>query len=156
MLNDIGSCGAEPGSWANGWDKAIYTAFDEINEIPAADVRPERHGKWKINRDGYYPYCSKCKEEPESGVMSDFCPHCGAKMDGKDGDQTPDKETPWSKRAPFDPKSITCGRCDHDISDEDYKYCPYCGQKLDWSCLLDSETSFEMDGKKYNVYFDED
>ena len=42
-----------------------------------------------------------------------------------------DKDTPWSKRAPFDPESITCGRCDCDISDRDFEYCPYCGQKLD-------------------------
>lgn len=59
----------------------------------------------------------------------------------------PDKNTPWSKRAPFDPESITCGRCDCDISDSDFEYCPYCGQKLDWSCLSDSETYFEFDGK---------
>ena len=39
----------------------------------------------------------------------------------------PDKNTPWSKRAPFDPESITCGRCDCDISDSDFEYCPYCG-----------------------------
>lgn len=61
----------------------------------------------------------------------------------------PDKNTPWSKRAPFDSESITCGRCDSDISDSDFEYCPYCGQKLDWSCLSDSETSFEFDGKTY-------
>lgn len=71
-------------------------------------------------------------------------------------DKTPDKNTPWSKRAPFDPGSITCGRCDSDISEDDFEYCPYCGQKLDWSCLSDSETSFEMDGKIYNVFFDDD
>ena len=67
-----------------------------------------------------------------------------------------DKDEPWSKRAPFAPESITCGRCDCDISDRDFEYCPYCGQKLDWSCLSDSETSFEMDGKIYNVFFDYD
>lgn len=71
-------------------------------------------------------------------------------------DKMPDKNTPWSKRAPFDPESITCGRCDSDISEDDFEYCPYCGQKLDWSCLSDSETSFEMDGKIYNVFFDDD
>lgn len=51
----------------------------------------------------------------------------------------PDKNTPWSKRAPFDPESITCGRCDSDISDSDFEYCPYCGQKLDWSCFGDDD-----------------
>lgn len=70
-------------------------------------------------------------------------------------EKIPDKDAPWSKRAPFDPKSITCGRCDCDISDRDFEYCPYCGQKLGWSCLSDSETSFEMDGKTYNVFPEE-
>lgn len=68
----------------------------------------------------------------------------------------PDKNTPWSKRAPFDPESITCGRCDSDISERDFEFCPFCGQKLDWSCLSDTETSFEMDGKTYNVFFGDD
>lgn len=28
MLNDLGGCGAEPDTWADGWDKAIDTAID--------------------------------------------------------------------------------------------------------------------------------
>lgn len=47
-------------------------------DIPTADVRPERHGEWKINSDGYYPYCSKCGNEPQNRVMTDYCPNCGA------------------------------------------------------------------------------
>ena len=39
------------------------------------------HAKWNINCDGYYPYCSNCKNEPESGKMTKWCPNCGAKMD---------------------------------------------------------------------------
>ena len=35
---------------------------------------------WLINPDGYYPYCSNCKNEPKSGTMTKFCPECGAKM----------------------------------------------------------------------------
>lgn len=37
-------------------------------------------GVWYINPDGYYPYCSRCKEEPKSGELSKFCPNCGADM----------------------------------------------------------------------------
>lgn len=39
---------------------------------------------------------------------------------------------PNSRPSPTDPEgSIRCGRCNSDVSiDEDYKYCPYCGQKL--------------------------
>lgn len=42
------------------------------------------HAKWEINCDGYFPYCSNCKNEPENGKMSKYCPECGAIMDGKD------------------------------------------------------------------------
>ena len=38
------------------------------------------HGVWLINPDGYYPYCSRCKEEPKSGELSKFCPNCGCDM----------------------------------------------------------------------------
>ena len=37
-------------------------------------------GEWKINCDGYYPYCSRCGYEPKGGLMSNFCPNCGADM----------------------------------------------------------------------------
>ena len=39
------------------------------------------HGHWIINSDGYYPQCSNCMREPESGKLSKFCPNCGAIMD---------------------------------------------------------------------------
>lgn len=55
----------------------------EINSIPAADVAPVVHGRWipfhsKISGD--IQYCSAC--EIGSIAKSDYCPHCGAKMDG--------------------------------------------------------------------------
>ena len=40
-------------------------------------------GEWKINCDGYYPYCSECGKEPSGRTMTDYCPCCGAKMEGK-------------------------------------------------------------------------
>ena len=51
------------------------------------DIQPERKtGKWLINSDGYYPYCSECRKEPKSGDMTDFCPNCGADMRGTKND----------------------------------------------------------------------
>lgn len=50
---------------------------------PTADVVEVKHGEWVINSDGYYPYCSICETEPKNGVMSKYCPECGAKMDGE-------------------------------------------------------------------------
>jgi hypothetical protein len=47
-----------------------------------AGYRKQSEGEWKICSDGYYPYCSRCNHEPKNGVMSDFCPSCGAYMKG--------------------------------------------------------------------------
>lgn len=52
-----------------------------IDAQPTADVTEVKHGKWKINSDGYYPYCSECNNEPENGKLTKYCPNCGAKMD---------------------------------------------------------------------------
>ncbi len=57
-----------------------------VNCVPAANVRPERYGRWIICSDGYYPYCSECTKEPQGKEMTDYCPNCGAKMDGEDGE----------------------------------------------------------------------
>lgn len=48
-------------------------------------AEPAKHSKWEISCDGYYPYCKECQYEPprETG-MTDYCPNCGAKMDGED------------------------------------------------------------------------
>jgi rRNA maturation endonuclease Nob1 len=56
---------------------------DAVQRIPAADVVPVRHGYW-INlgkySDGYNWRCSSCKRE--SVMAINYCPNCGAKMDG--------------------------------------------------------------------------
>ena len=57
-----------------------------INGIPAADVAPVRHGRWETNSDRPDSLiCSICKcgfdmwkHEPHN-----YCPNCGAKMDGE-------------------------------------------------------------------------
>ena len=43
--------------------------------------KEEKHAKWNINPDGYYPYCSCYKEEPQGREMTKWCPNCGARMD---------------------------------------------------------------------------
>ena len=39
-LNEIGGCGAEADSWADGWDKAINAAIRIVEKLPTADVAP--------------------------------------------------------------------------------------------------------------------
>lgn len=59
-----------------GW---LYVAV--IFEKPCLSY-DEPTSEWLISSDGYYPYCSHCKSEPENGVRSKYCPECGARMDG--------------------------------------------------------------------------
>ena len=68
----------------NGQNEYVYdtnAVLDSIDAQPTIDVEPVRHGRWIISSDGYYPYCSECKERPKSGDMTKHCPNCGAKMD---------------------------------------------------------------------------
>lgn len=50
-------------------------------------------GKWLISSDGYYPYCSECMKEPKNGLMTDYCPSCGARMFQKRNTQIGKTET---------------------------------------------------------------
>lgn len=55
----------------------------EIAALPAADVVPVVHGKWMpfhSEAAGDIQYCSAC--EIGFDAKTDYCPHCGAKMDG--------------------------------------------------------------------------
>lgn len=74
----------------------------DIARVPAADVAEVVHGRWIPVREsemtGWDPtvagcdpiagyICSVCKEEAvydcnDNFVLSDYCPICGAKMDG--------------------------------------------------------------------------
>lgn len=57
--------------------------FSIINDVPAADVQEIKHGHWEI---GYFHdrVCSCCTHPSNdlSDYSYDYCPWCGAKMDG--------------------------------------------------------------------------
>ena len=63
----------------------------DIEKLPAADVAPVVHGVWLTWEDmfpGETPkkknnlgvFCSMCKGHADN--MTNYCPNCGAKMDG--------------------------------------------------------------------------
>ena len=57
-----------------------------IHLMPAADVAPVRYGCW-VN-ESFYTHCSVCGnmaiyDKYGQEVESDYCPNCGAKMDGE-------------------------------------------------------------------------
>lgn len=67
------------------WDERRFDAeFIEnaLDFVPAADVAPVVHGRWVFGGDGCV-ICSKCNEEESNDNHRNYCPNCGAKMDGK-------------------------------------------------------------------------
>ena len=68
----------------------IAEAFEdlakELEDFPATDVAPVRHGEWLLRHEGHGHYweCSVCHTNPCIYVTKDtkFCPNCGARMDG--------------------------------------------------------------------------
>ncbi len=68
------------GGESKGFGAELATIADKL---PAADVRPERHGQWI--EDGDYQICSECGEEHAwEDFRASYCDVCGAKMDGKE------------------------------------------------------------------------
>ena len=77
-------------SYGEGFDRGLDRAQRAILDAPAADVAPVRHAKWVDN------HCTACGMMPMGDEMwknydcepplferfMDYCPSCGAKMDG--------------------------------------------------------------------------
>ena len=73
-------------------DEITFDGLDIIDNFPAADVQPVKHGRWS----GYF--CSNCGISKYNFISFDFddqngyarpfgtwlyCPRCGARMDGE-------------------------------------------------------------------------
>lgn len=89
----------ENGSSLGFHSGAVDCVMEEIDMIEPTDVEPVRHGKWIEQRQsfdilggsgtctGTYPTCSLCGTfETGLHLRTEFCPGCGAKMDGGDED----------------------------------------------------------------------
>ena len=67
--------------------EAAVKAFAEyLYELPNADVAPVRHGRWIEKQKytfGVMYDCSICDDRIlDNGHSWNYCPNCGAKMDG--------------------------------------------------------------------------
>ena len=72
---------------------ADLTSLRELLEdSPTADVVEVRHSYWQCSnvrmssRDITCRYCHRTETISNGNEDFEYCPHCGAKMDGKDGE----------------------------------------------------------------------
>ena len=67
--------------------------IDMLDSLDTADVAPVRHGRWLTweeqfpahipsKKSGLGVFCSTCHKHADN--MYDYCPNCGAKMDGEE------------------------------------------------------------------------
>lgn len=70
-------------------ERLLFRAKDVerlLDDTPTADVEPVRHASWHFidaNENGdFYSVCSYC-QDTRLDFVSNYCPNCGAKMDGK-------------------------------------------------------------------------
>jgi NADH pyrophosphatase NudC (nudix superfamily) len=68
-----------------GFTRIVY--MDDIDEMPTVDAEPVRHGHWINHFDDLFPEdssveCSVCHEYEGIMANDNYCPNCGAKMQG--------------------------------------------------------------------------
>lgn len=62
------------------------TILDLVDNVPTVDAAPVVHGRWERRRNVWY--CTNCGKGYKitygavAANMHNYCPHCGAVMDG--------------------------------------------------------------------------
>lgn len=72
------------------YGRQTVVAVDDLQYLPTADVVEVRHGEWIYQGYGCWG-CTACRTNTDFNTVFDplkdlglcYCPHCGAKMDGK-------------------------------------------------------------------------
>ena len=62
----------------------LFTEW-ELDRVPTVDAVEVVHGQWELYPSSMHRRCSVCKMEydrPKFNVRANYCPNCGAKMDG--------------------------------------------------------------------------
>ena len=64
-----------------------------LENVPTADVQEVKHGEWIDNTKYLERVCSNCGREVVYQIIDgcweyeNYCPHCGATMDGKENEE---------------------------------------------------------------------
>lgn len=73
---------------ANEWRKP-WKGYDK--RLDTCPLQPVRHGRWELDKENDSFFCSECNAEAllkyiviggALQELSDYCPNCGARMDG--------------------------------------------------------------------------
>ena len=80
----------------SGWNGACVGARVEVGKTPAADVVEFVHARWIWNEENECFVCSNCELSALNDYRGDstnrnYCPNCGAKMDGATDNNVGDK-----------------------------------------------------------------
>lgn len=69
-------------------NKGLKIARRDINCGPTIEAQPVEHGKWEDRevRGSITPYCTNCGNGNDTIYHYNYCPNCGAKMDGGKAD----------------------------------------------------------------------
>ena len=73
------------------WRGIFGRCEDALKTLPTVDVEPLRHGEWIRDTDHHWDSkykCSRCEYETDVDTcfgkpLYNYCPYCGAKMDGE-------------------------------------------------------------------------
>lgn len=53
-----------------------------IADVPTIEAEPVKHGRWKRTAMSDTLWCMACGKIPDHQFETDYCPNCGAIMDG--------------------------------------------------------------------------
>ena len=65
---------------------AFARALRDETDFPTIEAEPVRHGRWNYRHEDDWCYCTACGTDAKGSdgecLETDYCPHCGARMDG--------------------------------------------------------------------------
>lgn len=64
----------------------VKDAIEEFDNAPTIEAEPVRRGRWNYRHEDDWCYCTACGTDAEGTdgecLETEYCPHCGARMDG--------------------------------------------------------------------------
>lgn len=92
IISQLESLRESTAAYARGSDEEIFRkdveALDAAIDFLNSGDRRIPTGEWIYDSRTGEPRCSKCGENAVDGIITPYCPHCGAKMDEEENDDT--------------------------------------------------------------------